>query len=85
MTDMLCPGHLGDVHKTFHARFQFYKGAVICDTGNFTGSQRIDRISFLDTIPWEGLQLLVSKRYSFTLPVELENLDFDLVSDGEKV
>src|SRR6266542_786916 len=61
MLDALGPAHFGNVNQAFHARFKFYKSAIVryaCDPTIQSGA---NGKPFLNTGPWIGEQLLVTK------------------------
>src|SRR5215208_5234197 len=81
MADVASPAHLADVHQTFDARLELDERAVVRDRDNLAGYPRTDRILLSDVLPRIVLQLLEAERDSLAFPVDIENLDFELLPD----
>src|SRR5690349_20975623 len=81
MTNVARPAHLADVHQAFDARLELDECAVIGDRNHLARNTRADRILLRDVLPRIALELLESKRDSLSLPVDIENLDLELLTD----
>src|SRR5438552_4994442 len=57
----LGPTHLGNVHQTFDARFQFYERAVVGNAGDLTIQPRGRRKAFFNRLPGIGQQLFIAQ------------------------
>src|SRR5438034_5791016 len=75
------PAHLADVDKTFDARLELDKGAVIRDRHNLALHACSDGILFRDVLPRIRMQLLEAERNALALPIDVEHFDFDFVPD----
>src|SRR5687768_1056605 len=75
------PAHLADVHQSFDARLELDEGAVVGDRDHLARHARSDRILLRDVLPRIALELLESERDALSLPVDIENLDLELLPD----
>src|SRR5678815_4720058 len=81
MANVARPAHLADVHETFDAWLELDECAVIGDRDNLARHARADGILLRDILPRIALKLLESERDSLSLPVDIENLDLELLAD----
>src|ERR1043166_5223773 len=75
------PAHLGDVHEAFDSRLELDERAVVRDRHDLALHARADRILRGDVLPRVRLQLLQGARKALALPVDVENLDLELLAD----
>src|SRR6266849_712622 len=75
------PAHLGDVHQPLDAGLEFDKGAVVRDRHNLALHARSNRILRGDVLPGIGLELFQTERDALALPVDVEDLYFELLAD----
>src|SRR5438270_6698073 len=75
------PAHLGDVHEPFNPRLQLHEGAVVRNRYDLSLHPRTNRILRGDILPGIRLQLLEAERNALALPVDVENLDLELLAD----
>src|SRR5438105_956303 len=75
------PAHLGDVHEPFNPRLQLHERAVVRNRHDLALHPRSNRILRGDILPRIRLQLLEAERNALALPVDVENLDLELLAD----
>ncbi len=80
MTDIACPAHLADVHQAFDPRLQLHKRAVVRDTHDLALDTGPHRVLLGDILPGIGVQLLEPKGDPLPVPVDVEHLDLDLLT-----
>jgi hypothetical protein len=73
------------VNQTFDPPFELDEGAVVGDVGDSSGDARARRILLRHVRPRILRQLLGAQRHALGLAVELQDDDFDLVSDLHQV
>ena len=83
MLDAACPGHLGDMNQTFDTRLKLNERAVICDRNDLTRDQLVLRVMIGDVRPRVLLDLLETKRDTFTFFIKLKNDDLYLITHLE--
>src|SRR5699024_7237520 len=71
--DMLCPGHFGNVDKSFNAFLKLDKGSIISNRYHSSLDSNIFRIFEINFIPWMRLQLLKPQRYALTFFIKVNN------------
>src|SRR5678815_2979307 len=81
MTNVASPAHLADVHEALDTRLELDECTVVRDRHNLARHARADRILLRDVLPRIALQLFEAERDSLSLPVDIENLDFELRTD----
>ncbi len=81
MDVFLCPAHFGDVDQAFDTIFQLHEGAVIGDVGNLALEACTNRITDVDAIPRVGTKLLHAERDTLGVRVDLDDLDFDFLTN----
>src|SRR2546425_932431 len=81
MPDVAGPAHLGDVHQAFDARFQLDEGAVVGDRDHFPLHPRAHRVLGGHVLPRVGQQLLQAQADALALPVDVEHLHLELLTD----
>src|SRR5690349_20753848 len=77
------PAHLGDVHQPLDARLDLDERAVVGDRDHLALHPRADRVLGRDVLPRIRLQLLHAEADALALPVDVEDLDFDFLADGD--
>ena len=77
------PRHLGDVHEALDPGLQLDERAVVRQAHHAAAGLGARRVGLLDALPRVGRLLLVAERHAAALTVEVENNDFDLISDLE--
>src|SRR6266571_521069 len=75
------PAHLGDVDQSLDPGLQLDERAVIRDRDHLPLHPRADRILRRHVLPGVGLQLLQPEADALALPVDVEDLHFDLLPD----
>src|SRR5436190_5795056 len=81
MPDVARPAHLGDVHETFDPRLELDERAIVRDRDDLALHARADRVFRGDVLPRIRLELLQAERNALALPVDVENFDFELLTD----
>ena len=81
--DVLGPGHFRNVDETFNTAVEFDECTVISDGNNLTLNDSAFRITFGDILPRMRLKLLHAERDAFLLVVEVEDHDFDFLTELE--
>src|SRR5664279_1513606 len=81
VTDVARPAHLADVHESFDARLELDERAVVRDRHDLPLDPRAHRILLGDVLPRVALQLLEAERDALALPIDVENLDLELLTD----
>src|SRR5687768_14727191 len=71
--------------KSFNARFEFDKRAVIGHARNFSFDARANRVKLFDGRPRIGQKLFISERNFFFFAVELENFNLDVFADLKEI
>ena len=71
------------MHQALDAGFQLHEGAVVGDVGDAAGEARAHGVLGVHAVPGVGLKLLHAERDALGLGVDLDDLDFDRVADGE--
>src|SRR5436309_14999223 len=75
------PAHLADVNESLDSRLELDKSAVVGDRDNLTGHARADWILLGDILPRIALELLQAERDSLAVPIDVEDFDFQLLTD----
>src|SRR5687768_11058331 len=75
------PAHLADVDEAFDARLQLDECAVVRYRNDLTGDSRTNRILLGHVLPRIALELLEAERDALAIPVDVENLDLELLTD----
>ena len=73
----------GDVYQSVESRLQFYECAVFLDLNDFAFDDLSDFVLLVDDAPWLRRILLETQRDLFFFFVHGEDLDIDLLADGE--
>src|SRR3569623_643159 len=81
VTDVAGPAHLADVHESFDSRHELDERAVVRDRDDLPLHARADRILLGHILPRIALELLEAERDALALPVDVENLDLELLTD----
>ena len=81
MADVARPGHLRDVHEPLDPALEFDEGPVVGDRHHPPEHARSDRVFLGHVLPRVFLKLLETERDSFAVPVDVEDLDLDRLSD----
>jgi hypothetical protein len=71
------------VDQAFDARLQFDERTVIGDVRHAAREAGLDRITVLDALPRIGEELLDAERDAVRLVVDLDDLDGDVLADGD--
>jgi len=82
VVDASSPGHFADVHQAFDAWFEFHERTVAHDIDDFAWNGRADRVLFGDVGPRVVLLLLESQSDLLLFAIDLKDLDFDFLIDG---
>src|SRR5580704_1366875 len=82
---LLYPGHFRDVDQAFDPRLEFHKRAEVHYAGNGTADTVARHVFCWRRIPRIRLKLLHADRDAPLLGINLQNLDFDLLPDGQHV
>ena len=85
VTDLASPRHIGDVQQTIDALFEFDKRTVVGQVADTTVDLFVDRILFLNLVPWVVLSLLHTQRHLFAVFVDAQNGNIDLVADVDQL
>src|SRR4051812_36344256 len=85
MTDVPRPAHLTDMNQSLNAGFQLDKCAVVRDRHNLARDARSNRVLLGDVLPRIALELLEAKRNALARPVDVEDFDLELSSDGDEL
>src|SRR5260370_24254151 len=83
MGDLAPPAHIADVEKAVNALFDFNEGAVVGQIADDAADHGSRRIALGDFIPRIGLNLFHPQGNLLLIPVDIEDLDVDLVADGD--
>ncbi len=67
--------------EPFDASLQLYEGPVVGDRNHLASHPGADGVLLLDAFPGVRLELLEAERDPLPIPIDVENLDLDLVSD----
>src|SRR5690242_7642941 len=81
MPDVAGPAHLGDVDQALDTGLELHERAVVGDGDDLPLHPRADRILGGHVLPGVGLELLQAERDALALPVDVQNLDFELLTD----
>src|SRR3954464_12201988 len=81
MTNVARPAHLADVYEPFDARLELDESAVVGDRDNLTRDACADRILLGDILPRIALELFEPERDALAIPIDVENFDFQLLTD----
>ncbi len=85
MVDPFDPGHFADVHQALDTRFQFDEGTVAHHVDDFALVNAADRVFLFDVVPRIGKHLLHAQGDLDFLAVDIQDLDVDLLIDGDHV
>ena len=83
MADALGPRHFADVHQALDAFFQLHEGAVAHHVHDRALVRRADRVLGFDIVPRAGGFLLEAQGDLFALAIDVQNLHFDFLIDGD--
>src|SRR3954449_9217895 len=83
MANIPGPAHLGDVDQPLDTGLDFHEGAVVGDRDDLALNPGAHRILRGDVLPGIGLQLLHAQADPLSLPVDIEDLDLDFLTDGD--
>src|SRR5438552_6005414 len=75
------PAHLGDVDQALDPRLELDERAVVRDRHHFALHARAHRVLRGHVLPGVRLQLLQAEADALALPVDVEDLDLDLLPD----
>src|SRR5256886_3060869 len=81
VTHVARPAHLGDVDQAFDARLELDERAVVGDRHDLALHPRAHGVLRRHVLPRVGLQLLETEADALSLPVDVEDFDFDLLAD----
>src|ERR1051326_1317474 len=76
------PAHLGDVNQPFDSRLELDERAIVGDRHHLSLHARAHRWLARDVLPGVLLQLLQAERDALALPVDVENLDLQLLPEA---
>ena len=85
MADVARPRHFRDVDEPFDALLQLDESAVVRDRHHLAVYAHADRVLEVDVGPRIGKQLLEPERDPLPLPVDVEDLDIELLADAHHV
>ena len=77
------PAHFGNVNQSFNTVFEFDECAVIGDVGNFTLVGFTDFELVGNSLPRVILELFHAQRNTLVVFIELNNLNFNGLTDGQ--
>ena len=77
------PAHLGDVHQSLDAGLKLHKGAVVGEVGDLAGEAGALRVLARDVLPGVAHQLLQAEGDLLALAVEVQDLEVQLVAEGD--
>ncbi len=77
------PRHLGDVDQALDAAFELDERPVIGDRHDLAAHLRAARVALIDALPRIRRELLETERDPLPLAIEIEDLDLELVADGD--
>src|SRR5260370_16915953 len=83
MADLAPPAHIAYVEKAVNALLDFDEGAIIGQIADHAADHGSRRITLGDFIPRIGLNLFHPQGNLLLIPVDIEDLDVDLVADGD--
>src|SRR6266852_6973675 len=75
------PAHLGDMDQPLDPRLELDERSIVRDRHHFALHARAHRVLGGDVLPGVRLQLLQAEADALTLPVDVEDFDFDLLPD----
>src|SRR2546423_4043934 len=81
MTDVARPAHLADVNEAFNSGLELDERTVVRDRDDLPGHSRTDGIFFGNILPRVALELFQAEGDSFAIPVDVEDFDFQLLTD----
>ena len=81
MSDIASPAHLGNVDQTLDALLQLDERAVVGDRDHAPTHPAPHRVLGGDVLPRIRHQLLEAQRDALTIPVDVEDLDLEFLSD----
>ena len=79
--DVTGPAHLRDVNEALDTLLQLDEGTVVGNRDYPSADPASDRILRSDVLPWIGLQLFEPERDSLAVPINVEDLDLEIVAD----
>lgn len=82
-SDLFTPGHFGDMDQAFDAWFELKEGAEIGEACNSAAHAIADLVPVGNGSPGVREELLHAERDAMGLGFDLEDLDLDLLTDGE--
>src|SRR5262249_9912846 len=83
MGDLAHPAHVADVEQAVDTLFDLYESAVVGQVADDALDQRAGRIALGDFVPRVRLHLLDAERDFLLVLVDVEDLHFDLIADGD--
>src|SRR5689334_13525228 len=81
--DVSSPAHLRDVHQALDPGLDLHEGPVVGDGHHLALHPGPDRVLGRDVLPGIGLELLHPQADAFALPVDVQNLDLDLLANRD--
>src|SRR5690242_15734102 len=85
MSNVSRPAHLADMNEAFNARLEFDKCAVVRDRHHLTSHARSNWILLGDVLPRIALELFEPERDALARPIDVEDFDLELCSDGDQL
>ena len=85
MAHTACPTHLADVHHAFYAFLEFDEGAVVGHADDPPAHNVSDEIPVGRRLPRVVGLLFQAEAYAFSLRVEVEDHDVDLLADRHRL
>src|SRR6185312_1128921 len=83
--DLLCPRHLRDVDQAFDSRCEFHKRAEVHQPSYGAANSLADFVLPTDRLPRMRLELFDAESDAALVRLDLEDLGFDLLANGENV
>src|SRR5205823_3511731 len=81
VTNVARPAHLADVNEPFDAGLELDESAVVGDRNHLATNASADRILLGDILPRIALELLQAKRDALAIPIDVQDFDFELLTD----
>src|SRR4051812_18877910 len=81
VTHVARPAHLADMNQAFDARLQLDERTVVGDRNDLARDAGADRILLGDILPGIALELLQTERDTLAVPIDVEDFDFQLLTD----
>src|SRR5206468_9873571 len=85
MADLAYPAHVADMQQAIDAFLDLDEGTIVGEVAYGAGNDRSWGIAFGHFVPGVGLDLLHAQGDFLLFLVDVEDLDLDLVADGDQL